>query len=798
GTVSLQASDDIGSADAHIELAGVTDLIVDVGEGNIFLSGSDGLGGAGAPLKSLTLRLEPDEAGQYVVGNFADQTLAFDQGAFGDDLVIREITSATRLDLTVATRDDEGIRVGGGAGIQLAGGNVRLDSAGAINEAVPDDTVQVSAEITTDGRVTLVAVNGIGTSGMLDVAAGPGGVSSLEAASAAGAVRINGLDALRIEGSGIDAPGGGALAAARGLVIAANVESASDMTFTAASDAASAGNDVSIEAGALVRLDSAQSATLRFDAGDHIEFDGGSVETNGSATHRVELNADLENGGSDGVIGRVAQTGDASSVLGAHLSVTAGGGVGAGTALRTQVTSLSLDNTSAGEVQVVNAGDLDVVGSLRNQAPGEALVLVSEGGSLRLDGVVETSDGALTLKAGNAIQQLAGRIASASLRSESAGDTTLASADNTIARLSSKAGGSVVVQNGARLAVDETDVTGDLQIDNAQGIDIAGTVVVGGRVRLTTAAGNIDGAGGHIQAATLELDSASGIGIGAALETDIGADVSILSRGSGADGDIRIEQRGSFDTQQLQRLATDAASTQTVSLRAQETLTVSRDPVGDPADLGPGDRLELDGARIELAANISARDVDLNFKAPVGVIGDSTINLDQGLLTFDENVSPASNTTLALQSEVVFASGHVTGEPGSSLNVQGTLNLAIDTTIEIDNLRLSGDPASLTGGGSLTLLPATHGKDIVLGGANGLVPDVTLETLEGFGGGRALNIGVPALPTTRSPFAGNVRVARGLSVGDAVLTVGGLGDVILGNQADPLASDRGINIVAIG
>ncbi len=180
------------------------------------------------------------------------------------------------------------------------------------------------------------------------------------------------------------------------------------------------------------------------------------------------------------------------------------------------------------------------------------------------------------------------------------------------------------------------------------------------------------------------------------------------------------------------------------------------------------------------------------------MIGDSTINLDQGLLTFDENVSPASNTTLALQSEVVFASGHVTGEPGSSLNVQGTLNLAIDTTIEIDNLRLSGDPASLTGGGSLTLLPATHGKDIVLGGANGLVPDVTLETLEGFGGGRALNIGVPALPTTRSPFAGNVRVARGLSVGDAVLTVGGLGDVILGNQADPLASDRGINIVAIG
>ncbi|NIU42649.1 MAG: filamentous hemagglutinin N-terminal domain-containing protein, partial [Gammaproteobacteria bacterium] len=224
GTVSLQASDDIGSADAHIEMAGVTDLIVDVGEGNIFLSGSDGLGGAGAPLSSLTLSLEPDEAGQYVVGNFDDQTFAFEQGAFGDDLVIREITSATRLDLTVTTRDDEGIRVGGGAGIQFADGSVRLDSAGAINEAVPDDTVQVSAEITTDGRVTLVARNGIGNAGMLDVAAGSDGVSSLEAASAAGAVRINGLDALHVEGSGIDAADGASLMAAGNLTVDADVD----------------------------------------------------------------------------------------------------------------------------------------------------------------------------------------------------------------------------------------------------------------------------------------------------------------------------------------------------------------------------------------------------------------------------------------------------------------------------------------------------------------------------------------------------------------------------------------------
>jgi hypothetical protein len=92
---------------------------------------------------------------------------------------------------------------------------------------------------------------------------------------------------------------------------------------------------------------------------------------------------------------------------------------------------------------------------------------------------------------------------------------------------------------------------------------------------------------------------------------------------------------------------------------------------------------------------------------------------------------------------------------------------------------LSGDPTSLTGSGSLTLLPATHGKDLVIGGDDGLAPDITLATLRGFGGGRELNIGVPAFPTSTSPFAGNVKVTAGLWVGDAVLTVGGLGDVTL-------------------
>jgi filamentous hemagglutinin family protein len=851
GTVSLQAADGIGSNDAHVEIAGVTDLIVDVGEGSIFLSGSDGVGGAGAPLSSLTLSLEPDEDGQYVVDNFTGQTFAFAQGDFDDDLVIREITSATLLDLSIRT-EEEGMIIGGGGdpGIQLAGaGNVTLDSEGVINEAVVDDPAQVVAEITTDGRVTLVAKKGIGTSGMLDLAAGPSGISTLEARSDEGVVRVNGLDALRVAGSGVDAAGGGTLMAAKALTISADVESSGDMSFVAGNDAASAGNDLRIEAGSVVKLDSSVAATLRFDAGDHIALDGGRIETAGAAGHRVELHADQENDGSDGVTGRVTQTGIAASVSGGHLDVIAGGGVGIGTPLRTQVTSLSVDNTTAGEVQVINAGDVTLVGGFRNQAPGEVLDLVVEDGSIdtgsaevasnagrisldarassatvvaditlgagglrsagadvtlraadaiSLRGLIETGDGGLSLEAGSAIEQPSGRIVAASLVSGSGGDTTLASVDNAIDRLTVVAGGGFALGNGVALSLGNTDVTGDLRIDNGGTLSLAAPVVVGGRATLTTTSGNIDAAGGRIQAAELSLDSAGGIGIGTALDiTDISGDLFLRSRGTGADGDIRLEARGDFATRRLQRLATDTASAQTVSLRTDGVLTVDEDPIDSP-DMASGDRLELEAVRFDLAEKISGDDVDVTFKGPVEVIDSMFIDLDEGLLTFEDNVSPASTTTLTIGSEVVFASGHVTGGPDSSLVVEGTLNLATDTVIEIDSLRLSGDPASLTGDGNLTLLPATHGMDIVLGGPSGFAPDVTMATLQNFGGGRTLEIGAPTLPTANAPFAGNVRVVQGVSVGDAVLTVGGLGDVTLANHGTPLASDRVVNVIAVG
>lgn len=885
--VSLKATEAIGSRSAFIEIAGVSDLMLDLEEGDFFVSGSDGAGGAGRALSSLTLSLEPTLHGDYFVDNFAAQRFDFAQGAFGDSLVIREISSASLLDLSIAARED-GIFIGGtgGVGVQLAGAsNVTLDAQRGIGETVFDDAARVVAEITTDGRLTLVANTDIGSNGKLDLAAHSTGVSNLQATAKAGAVRVNGLDALRIEGNGVKAAQGGTLVAGGALTIAADVETGDDMSFLAGDNGARTGDDLAIAAGAVVTLDSARAATLHFSAGDNIAFDGGRIQTTGTSAHRVDLLADREQGGGDGIVGQVSQTGSGVSVSAGHVSVAAGAGIGAGAALQTTTATLSVDNAAIGDVQLANQGDLILLSSFRNNAQGGALTLINDNGAvhtgtadvasnagrltlearesnptaapgnharitvgsaglrsagaeivvkaadgvtvngavdsgggnasihagldtietapdgsgdLRIAANIDTGAGALSLRADAAIAQLAGRIAAASLHSESGGAATLKRPNNAVDGFAANAGSDVALTNSLALAIGASDIGADLRIDNAQSITVADLVRVAGTAVLSTAAGHIDGDGGRITANGLNLDSAAGIGVGATLDTEISGDISLRSRGAAADGNIAIRQQGDLATRQIKWLATDTASAQTVSIAAGNVLMVDKDPVDTP-NLQSGDALELDGSRIALAEKISGKNVDVRFKAPVDVTGSSVlIDLDQSLLTFDDNLSPGSNTTLTIRSPVAFGSGRVTGKPGSRLVILDTLNLIADTTIEVDNLRLSSNLASLIGTGDLTLLPATHGKNIVVGGGSGLAPDITLATLRGFGGGRALNIGVPAAPTSSSPFAGNVTVKTGLSVGDAVLTVGGLGDVTLDNHGDPLVSDRAINIVALG
>ena len=82
-----------------------------------------------------------------------------------------------------------------------------------------------------------------------------------------------------------------------------------------------------------------------------------------------------------------------------HVSVVAGGGIGAGAALQTAATSLSADNSTSGDVQVANRGDLTLLDSFRNAATGGALTLVNDNGAVSTGSADVTSNaGLLTLE----------------------------------------------------------------------------------------------------------------------------------------------------------------------------------------------------------------------------------------------------------------------------------------------------------------------------------------------------------------------------------------------------------------
>ena len=138
-------------------------------------------------------------------------------------------------------------------------------------------------------------------------------------------------------------------------------------------------------------------------------------------------------------------------------------------------------------------------GTIALEAGVDAIEANPDGiGDLQISADIEAGAGTVQLSAGAAIQQLAGRIAAASLRSTSGGATTLEQPANAVGRFAATASGDVSLHNARTLALDASEVGGDLRIDNARSLAIADLVRVAGTATFAVAAGAIDGAGGRI------------------------------------------------------------------------------------------------------------------------------------------------------------------------------------------------------------------------------------------------------------------------------------------------------------
>ncbi len=281
---------------------------------------------------------------------------------------------------------DDLIQMSDGATISANTGTIRLLADGVDGGAIT--LGQVSTNNATDAAMVVSSTSGIvdgtaaetanliaaGRIGLFSSGGGIGaGVESLDidingqelvfqsAANALGIVQINDLaGGIRIAAAS-SAGGTGFVSANSPLTISADVNLAASFVFTAGNSAL-AGDDLTINNNAVVRLNSAVISNLTFNAGDDIIFDTGRVVTTG-ALHTVFLTADREDlgadqGNADGDRGGISQTGAAVIDLTTNrVFITSGDGI----ELDTQIEPLIAENRWNGNIVIREVDGIQLV-----------------------------------------------------------------------------------------------------------------------------------------------------------------------------------------------------------------------------------------------------------------------------------------------------------------------------------------------------------------------------------------------------------------------------------------------------
>ncbi|MFO0866899.1 MAG: autotransporter-associated beta strand repeat-containing protein [Gemmataceae bacterium] len=254
------------------------------------------------------------------------------------------IDEADGVTLTSLTTNDGLIRVSANGAVTAtlltAGGSGRnvsvIDNAGDIAVGVVtaiDDQVTLttgSGKITdangatnniTAANLILKATTGIGAgtgttfSDELETAVANADLSNTTSGGIylrnAGALTLKDLDS-PADGLGVVGVGGGRVEATSPITVSSNQTIGASMTFVAG-NSASATDTITFDSIAVVTFNAGVGSTLRYEAGDSILFNTGSIATTGAAI--VQLLADQEAGGfADGLRGTVTQTGAINSV----------------------------------------------------------------------------------------------------------------------------------------------------------------------------------------------------------------------------------------------------------------------------------------------------------------------------------------------------------------------------------------------------------------------------------------------------------------------------------------------------
>ena len=200
-----------------------------------------------------------------------------------------------------------------------------------------------------------------------------------------------------------------------------------------------------------------------------------------------------------------------------------------------------------GDVVVRNLGDLEIA-EIIQLSGGD--VLVTSDGAIAVSGTI-TTDEAVGLTAARSIAQVgAGRIAAASLSTESAGGLQLGG-DNAVGVLTAtNDGGNVVVRNLGALEIAELIQLsgGDVLVTNDGVIVISGAAITEDMVSLTSTGSIAQVGAGRIAAASLWTESAGGLRLG-------GDNVVSLLALTNDGGDVVVHNLGDLEIAELIQLS---------------------------------------------------------------------------------------------------------------------------------------------------------------------------------------------------------------------------------------------------
>jgi filamentous hemagglutinin family protein len=555
-----------------------------------------------------------------------------------------------------------------------------------------------------------------------------------------------------------------------------------DVTLGAGGDISSTSGSVEVTAdfdnggvasGALTMADgaiiNAGSGTIDLNADGDIAL--GSLQTSSLSTTAITI---------DSAEGGVTDAGDVNVDIIADsgtLVINAVTGVGNGNALETTIDALDVDNSTSGNIEIVESNGL-TINKLAQAAAGNILlssttgtVLVAAGqfgvttvgtgtislladggaaGDLVVNDTINSDSGTITLRADDDVTfSAAGDVSSTSGNIEVTADYdnggvasgALTMADGTIIN----AGSGTIDLNA-----DEDIALGSLQTSNATVTAVTIDSTEGGVTDAGDTSIDIVAASG-----TIVINVATGIGVADAIETTAGL-LNLTTAGSGAAGNIAIVDSGSLNTSAV-TLAT-AGTTQTIDLSAADWtvaaagLNVGTDNLALRATSGGisdgivgsgGNALTAAAIALDVTGEIDATTVTGTLAARSTTVGD----------IFIENTGALDVNSVEGVTGVATTSGNIT------LKSTGSITVTDDVTSQISS-------------GSVTITSTTG--DIDSGGGTVIsTGDVILNAAGGIGISSALltSAGTLNLTTAGAGSAGDINVVESSALDTSSVTV---------------------------